>query len=89
MATRSGPKRMSQLALGEQVLAVDPSTGHLQFSPIYMWSSRRPAQASQYVTVHTDAGLNITGAAERREGYGPLCIQAAQLPACRFAFSVE
>lgn len=68
VATRSGPKRMSQLALGEQVLAVDPSTGRLQFSPVYMWSSRRPAQASEYVTVHTDAGLNITGAAEEKGG---------------------
>ncbi len=62
MATPGGPKRLSQLSLGEQVLAVDPSTGRLQFSPVYMWSSRRPGQTAQYVTVRTDAGLNITGA---------------------------
>lgn len=62
MATPGGPKRLSQLALGERVLAVDPFTGRLQFSPVYMWSSRRPNQAAQYVTVRTDAGLNITGA---------------------------
>ncbi|KAI7845937.1 hypothetical protein COHA_000483 [Chlorella ohadii] len=60
VATPGGPKRLSQLSLGEQVLAVDASTGRLQFSPVYMWSSRRPSQAAQFVTVRTDAGLNIT-----------------------------
>ena len=61
MATPTGPKRLADLQLGEAVLAMDPATGALAFSPVHMWSSRRPGQAAEVLTVHTDAGLNLTG----------------------------
>ena len=53
-------KPLAALALGEEVLAVG-SDGRLRYSPVVMFSSRRPAQRAAFVRVHTDAGLNITG----------------------------
>ena len=60
VATPAGPKRLSQLQLGEAVLSVGAG-GALQFSPVYMFSSRRPAERSAFLRVRTDAGLNLTG----------------------------
>ena len=65
VATPTGPKRLADLQLGEAVLAMDPATGALAFSPVHMWSSRRPGQAAQVLKVHTDAGLNLTGGLSR------------------------
>ncbi|PSC74061.1 sonic hedgehog A [Micractinium conductrix] len=59
VATPAGPKRLSQLQLGEAVLSVGAG-GALQFSPVYMFSSRRPAERSAFLRVRTDAGLNLT-----------------------------
>lgn len=61
VATPAGPKCLADLELGEAVLALDPATGALAFSPVYMWTSRRPGQEAQFLTVRTDAGLNLTG----------------------------
>ncbi|KAL4459184.1 hypothetical protein ABPG75_014049 [Micractinium tetrahymenae] len=52
-------KPMSELQLGEQVLSVGPD-GALQYSPVFMWSSRRPDETTGFVRVRTDAGHNIT-----------------------------
>lgn len=54
-------KRIADLALGDAVLAVGPD-GRLLYAPVALFSSRRPAQRAAFLRVHTDAGLNITGA---------------------------
>ena len=54
-----GSAALSDLALGDRVLAVGPG-GHLHYTPIVMFSSRRPSQLAQFVRIHTDAGRNIT-----------------------------
>lgn len=61
VSTPGGPKRLADLDLGEQVLSVDSATGELAYSPVYMWSSRRPGESAAFLRVSTDAGLNITG----------------------------
>lgn len=54
-------KPLSEVQLGERVLSVG-ADGALQYSPVYMWSSRRPAEAADFLLVRTDAGANLTGA---------------------------
>lgn len=53
-------KPMSELSLGDSVLAVGPD-GRLQYAAVVMFSSRRPSQRAPFMRIHTDAGLNITG----------------------------
>lgn len=53
------PKALSQLQLGDSVLSVG-ADGTLQYSPVYMWSSRRPDEDAAFVRMRTDSGLNIT-----------------------------
>ncbi|KAI3423195.1 hypothetical protein D9Q98_010717 [Chlorella vulgaris] len=52
-------KPMSELSLGDSVLAVGPD-GRLQYAAVVMFSSRRPSQRAPFMRIHTDAGLNIT-----------------------------
>lgn len=52
-------KPLSALQLGESVLSVG-GAGGLQYSPVYMWSSRRGGESATFLRVHTDAGVNIT-----------------------------
>ncbi|KAL4427164.1 hypothetical protein ABPG77_001168 [Micractinium sp. CCAP 211/92] len=52
-------KPLSEVQLGERVLSVG-ADGALQYSPVYMWSSRRPAEAADFLLVRTDAGANLT-----------------------------
>lgn len=52
-------KRMADVALGDSVLSVGHN-GRLQYSPVYMFSSRRPTERAAFMRIHTDAGLSIT-----------------------------
>lgn len=60
VALKSGAtKSMAELELGDEVLAVTKD-GALTYSPIFMFTSRRPGETTTFVHIATSAGANIT-----------------------------
>ena len=77
-----GSATLSDLSLGDSVLAVSPS-GRLVYTPVVMFSSRRPSQLAQFMRIHTDASRSITCGC-RQPGCQPASQPASHAPVpCR------
>ena len=50
------PKLMQDLAVGDEVLALDAEKNELVFSPVYMFGHRNPNRSSTYLEIRTPEG---------------------------------
>ena len=51
---------MSQLAVGDRVQSLDPSTGQLTYSEVLLFLDRSPTQERTFVTLTTESGAQLT-----------------------------
>ncbi len=51
---------MSEVRPGDRVLAVNPDTGELAFSPVLLFLDRDPEEARRFVTLATEDGRRVT-----------------------------
>lgn len=60
MQTPDGPKPLSELRVGDSVLARDSSSGSLVFSEVLMFIDRDPEERRQFLSVRTAANRTLT-----------------------------
>lgn len=57
--TRDGPKALSQVQIGEELLAMNPETGSLEYSPLMLFLDRQPEKEHTYVHIKTSSGQKL------------------------------
>lgn len=73
LVTREGPRRMSDLRLGEEVLGYNHERGQPEFSAIRAWLHRSVGREVSMVDIHTESGVLTASpwhsVAVQHEGY--------------------
>lgn len=61
--TRKGPRTMAHLQLGEELLGVDPNTGHHGYSQVTTWMYYNPFAKSEFINIKTNQGASFSSSA--------------------------